>query len=112
MTQEEISKLRISDVLEMPAFNKHLSKVLNELCKFHTKHKSELKRSAYNRLDEKNLLSIRSIKELYTEVLRKNLRNFSSTERRFIAAIGDEAFNRTMQELLTCKKNEDNEKGN
>lgn len=104
MTQEEINKLRISDVLEMPAFNKHLSKVLTELCEFHTKHKNELKRSAYDRLDEKNLLSVRSIKELYTEVLRKNLRTLSSAERRFVAAIGDEAFNRTMQELLTAKK--------
>lgn len=111
MTQEEISKLRISDVLEMPAFNKHLSNILYELRKFHTKHENELKRSVYDRLNEKNLLSVRSIKELYTEVLRKNLRTLSATERRFIAAIGDEAFNRTMQELLT-PKNEDNEKDN
>lgn len=111
MTQEKINKLRISDVLEMPAFNKHLSKVLSELREFHTCFENELKRSAYDRLNEKNLLSVRSIKELYIEVLRKNLKGFSSAERRFIANIGDEAFNRTMQNLLT-PKNKDDEKNN
>lgn len=112
MTQEELNKLRISDVLEMPAFNKHLSKVLNELREIHAKYENRFrKRSVYDRLNEKNLLSVRSIKELYTEALRKNLRTLSATERRFIAAIGDEAFNRAMQELLT-PKNEDNEKDN
>ena len=108
MTHEEINKLCVIDIIEMPTFSKHCSKIIRELKDFRAAH-DNMKRSAYDRLFEKGLMATRDMKELYVEVLRKNLRSFSSTERNFIKAFGDEAFNRTVHELLTIKNNEKND---
>ena len=102
----KLEEMKVCDVLKLPLFRKYVSVILNEL---ESKRKDAqfkygvLKRTPYDILKERGVLRADKIPYLYEMVIDKKLTGYSSSERKLIGTIGDEAFIRT---ISTMKKQE------
>lgn len=109
----EIKKMTIADVLKTPAFYNNLKVVISDL--ENTRRKAgmmadaPLKRHPIDRLQERGVFEAGQMAVLYATAMDKKLRGYSSSERNFILQVGNEAFNKTMKQLVE-KEKKDNEK--
>ena len=102
----KLEEMKVCDVLKLPLFRKTVSEILNKLeseIKDAQFRYGMLKRTPYDRLKERGVLRADKITYLYEMVIDKRLTGYSSSERKLIRKIGDEAFFRTVS---TMKKQE------
>lgn len=108
----EIKKMTIADVLKTPAFYNNLKVVISDL--ENTRRKAgmiadaPLKRHPIDRLQERGVFEPGQMAVLYATAMDNKLQGYSSSERNFILQVGNEAFNKTMKQLVE-KEKKDNE---
>lgn len=106
MTKEELSKLKVGDVLALPEFRHYLQEVMNgeefsqNQAAFEASKKgARLGRTPLDNLRDKQAWNVEKLPEYFGSVLNKSLIGFSASERDYIYLVGMAAFNRTMQKL-------------
>ena len=98
-----VSKLKIEDVLKMEMFYVHVSNILKEL-KTIRKNRYVISNGKASPIDPFIDMNVNDFISLYTDVINKISRGYSSNERTIIKQIGDEAFNKTIKTLILDEK--------
>lgn len=98
-----VSKLKIEDVLKMEMFYVHVSNILKEL-KTIRKNRYVISNGKSSPIDLFIDMAVNDFISLYTDVINKISRGYSSNERAIIKQIGDEAFNKTIKTLILNEK--------
>lgn len=98
-----VSKLKIEDVLKMEMFYVHVSNILKELKTIRKERYITLNGKA-SPIDPFIDMNVNDFISLYTDVINKISRGYSSNERTIIKQIGDEAFNKTIKTLILDEK--------
>lgn len=108
----EVKEMTISDVLKTPEFYNNLKVVISDLENIRRNAgisaNAPLKRHPIDRLQKKGVFEPGQMTVLYASAMDKKLQEYSSSERKFILEVGDEAFNITMKQFLEQEK-KDNE---
>ena len=95
-----VKDLTISDVTETWKYYVNLGKAMTDAKVYFSKLPDGYKRNVIDRLTEKGVYQTRTIKQLYTAAMNKDLKGYSAAERKFILKLGNAAFMRTMKELI------------
>ena len=109
MTKDELSKLTVREVIEMPEFTAELKAQLAMEEQSHTEalQKGRLKRIPLDSLRDRQVFDVPHIKAAFMAILDKSLIGFSSMERQYIHSLGMISFARVMVKLQ--KRCEDEE---
>lgn len=114
-TPKKIEELRIIDVLVMPMFNESLRVIMGhyavERKKAEYKAPNGLKSDAFSRLLDRGLWESEQLTVLYAEIIEKKNKSLSATERKFVEAICNDAFNMTISRLIQDEKARNNSDG-
>lgn len=105
----EIKKMTISDVIKTREFYHKMNVVITDLINVRRNAIAPLKRHPIDRLQERGVFEPGQMTVLYANAIDKKLQGYSSSERNFILQVGNEAFNKTMKQLVD-KEKKDNEK--
>lgn len=105
----EIKKMTISDVIKTHEFYHKMNVVITDLINVRRNAIAPLKRHPIDRLQERGVFEPGQMTVLYANAMDKKLQGYSSSERNFILQVGNEAFNKTMKQLVD-KEKKDNEK--
>lgn len=115
-TPKKIEDLRIVDVLVMPMFNEVLRVIMGRYAvdykKAENKAPNGLKSNAFSRLVDRGLWESQQLTVLYAEIIEKKNKSLSATERKFVEAICNDAFNMTISRLIQDEKARNNSNGN
>lgn len=100
-----LKELKVGDVLELPLFADKLEKVLNRLSSQRRKamQEAKLKKHPIDDLTESEEWNTEQMTVLFYEVLN-GISDRPSRIRSFIKAVGMEAYNATMVELIKADK--------
>lgn len=110
----ELKRMTIADVLKTTEFYNNIKVVISDL--ENTRRKAgmmadaPLKRHPIDRLQEREVFKPRKMIILYSMAMDKKLQGYSSSERNFILQVGNEAFNKTMKQLVDKEKKDDEKK--
>jgi len=98
MTKEELSKLKVGDVIKMEAFLKEMEKQVAIEEKAHTDAilGGNYKRSPLDSIRKKGVFNAADLVCFFECILNKSLIGFSSMERQYIYALGMTCFTRLM----------------
>ena len=101
MTQEELSQLKVKDVLRMDAFKEELRRQIALEEDSHTEalKKGRLKRTPLDSLRDKGVFNADKMVDLFENILNKSLVGFGANERQYIHSLGMLAFARVMVSL-------------
>lgn len=101
MTKDELSKLTVREVIEMPEFADELEAqiVLEEDSHTAALRKGRLKRTPLDSLRDRKVFNVPHLKAAFMAVLDKSLVGYSSMERQYIHSLGMVAFARVMVKL-------------
>lgn len=112
---QRVADMSIADVLKTPEFFKELSRLLGTLRGSRDKARWQvggaLKAHPIDKLIDEGVWSAGKFSVLYAQVLDKVDKTHSSTVRAFVAAVGGEAFDRTMVKLINDEKTRDKRSG-
>lgn len=99
----------VDDIIRLPQFKTHMSRVLQELNDQRAKdavkagkQKGRLKSHPIEHLQDEGVFNADNMQELYLHAIQKTLIGYSQRERTFIRDVGQMAYNRTMIQL--CKR--------
>ena len=114
-TPKKIEDLRIIDVLVMPIYNETLRVVMGRYSVEHEKHEAKapygLKADSFSRLVDRGLWESQQLTVLYAEIIEKKNKSLSATDRQFVSAICNDAFNMTIARLINDEKARNNGNG-
>ena len=101
MTNEELQKLTVRQVIEMPEFEAELKLQLGLEEKSHTEAllRGRLKRTPLDSLRDNKVFDVEHIRAAFMAALDKSLIGFSSMERQYIHSLGMLAFSRVITKL-------------
>lgn len=101
MKEEDIKKLKVSEVLAMPEFREQMARQIEIEEDAHTKaiRQGRLNRMPIDRLRDRGVFNADTMVQLYTAVVGKSLVGFSADEREYISRIGLVCFGRVLNGL-------------
>nr|UVM82195.1 MAG: hypothetical protein [Bacteriophage sp.] len=105
---KEVKEMTISDVIKTREFYHKMNVVITDLINVRRNAFAPLKRHPIDRLQERGVFEPGQMTVLYANAMDKKLQGYSSSERNFILQVGNEAFNKTMKQLVE-KEKKDNE---
>lgn len=114
---KRVEDMTIGEVLQLPAYQENLKKVMHDLKSTRDKKRLALKGDEklcahpIDKLVDKGLWNAGDMTVLYAQIRDKVAKNLSSNERKFIDEVGTEAFGITMLELIEDEKKRDNDNG-
>ena len=100
---------KVSEIISKSRFKEHIEACIDEIRKQRIESGIALfKRGPLERLQEKGVFNPENLAELYLKVLEGSLNSieYPSAVRAFIKLIGDEAYRRTVAEVIKCDQQE------
>lgn len=106
MTQDELKALKVKDIIGMDEFRAEMDRQItleNEMydkfCREAALQKKRVKRTAVDRLREREVYNMEMMVQLFEAVLSKSLVGFSAAEREYIYGIGMLCMGKVLAEL-------------
>lgn len=101
MTDTEINKLTVSDVLDMAVFHEEMQRQVEIEQDTHTRELQfgRLKRTPLDSIRERGAFDGDTMVQLFAAVIDKSLVGFSSAERQYIYGVGMLCFGRVLNRL-------------
>lgn len=112
---KKVEEMTVGEIIETEVFEKKVSDCLIELRSAYRKavvKGLQLKRNPFDRLMERGVANPKAFAALYVLVLTKKLEGYSSSERKLIKEVGDEALHRAHSILTIEQNSKENEKNN
>ena len=107
MTSDQLSNLKVIDITTMPRFLEHIGDCIEQVRQNRIKAGVMFKRGPLERLQEKGEFNPKSLATLYVGVLEGSLNSseYPTVVRAFIKLFGDEAYRKTVLELVEAENN-------
>ena len=110
-----LKEMSVHEVINTTLFINNLSEVIDYLKRVRKKARKELmpplKSLPIDRLTDQGDFVAWKVAVMYENIINKELKGYSATERQFIFAVGNEAYNKTIKTLLENEKKRNNADG-
>lgn len=101
MKEEELKKMTVKEVIELPEFLEEMKVQVKIEQDTHTAEiaRGRLRRTPIDAIREKGVLCAEKMVELFASVVAKTLEGYSSSERQYIYGVGMLCFGRVLNRL-------------
>lgn len=98
----KVKDLTVLDVIKHPLFLKNIENIIEKIkeTRIIARTNGALKRHPIDHLQERHVFIPEEMTVLYAKAIDKDLKGYSSSERKFVLEVGDEAFKKTMKQLI------------